>query len=62
MAWGLQIITTLAWSLPGKDAFGNGQIGEIFQVGEPVRTGLDGIPNLVQELADVAPARPASFP
>ena len=36
----------------GEDALGEGQIGEIFQVGEPVRTGLDRVPGLVQESAD----------
>ena len=35
---------------------GDGEIGEIVQAGEPVRTGLDGVPGLVQELADVADA------
>src|SRR5215469_18977938 len=40
----------------GEDAVGDGQIGEIFQAGESVRTGLDGVPRLVQEFADVADA------
>jgi hypothetical protein len=31
--------------------FSGGQIGEIFQAGEPVRPVLDGVPGLVQELA-----------
>ena len=31
-------------------------VGEVFQAGEPVRAGLDGVPGLVQELADVADA------
>jgi hypothetical protein len=29
---------------------------EVVQAGEPVRAGLDGVPRLVQELADVADA------
>jgi hypothetical protein len=35
-----------------RNAFGGGRIKEIFQAGEPAPTGLDGVPGLIQDVAD----------